>query len=181
MHHDDHVISEVPKTADAAALAALKSDTFVETFAANNNPESLAAHVADAFALDRIIRDLANPACLTVWMLDGNLPVGYLKMNLPPNDSEPELADGLEVEQIYFRRSHQGHGLGRRLIDHAISEASARGLSHVWLGVWEHNTAAIGFYERLGFHAYGEHTFHLGDEAQRDLLMRLDLAAPQDV
>lgn len=174
MSHDDFLDTAVPTTADAAALAALKADTFTETFAHNNDPNALAAHVTDAFTVDRMVAELTNPACVTMWVLDADAPVGYLKMNLPPNNAEPELADGLEVEQIYFRRSHQGRGLGRRLIEYAVREARMRGVPFVWLGVWEHNTGAIGFYERLGFRTCGEHTFYLGDEAQRDFLMRLD-------
>lgn len=177
MHNDDPFSVEIPTFEHAATLARLKADTFIETFADDNDPDTLASHVAEAFAVHRVIAELADPSCSTAWVIDGEAPVGYMKMNLPPNDSEPTLSEGLEVEQIYFRRTHQGRGLGRRLIDHATAEAQARGLPFVWLGVWEHNSAAIRFYERLGFRDCGEHTFYLGDEGQRDLLMRLDLTA----
>jgi ribosomal protein S18 acetylase RimI-like enzyme len=42
----------------------------------------------------------------------------------------------------------------------------------VWLGVWEANEKAIGFYRSQGFEVFGAHTFRLGGEEQRDLLMR---------
>lgn len=175
-HDDQQLVVEVPTLDDAAPLAQLKADTFVETFAENNDPDTLAAHVTGTFTAQRVASELTDPRCSTLWVVDAGAPIGYLKMNFPPHNTEPALADGLEVEQIYFRRSHQGRGLGRRLIGHAIEVARAHRLPYVWLGVWEHNLAAIGFYETLGLRACGEHTFWVGDDEQRDLLMRLDLA-----
>lgn len=42
----------------------------------------------------------------------------------------------------------------------------------VWLGVWEHNPCALAFYRKWQFEVAGEHVFRLGDDPQRDLLMR---------
>ena len=42
----------------------------------------------------------------------------------------------------------------------------------MWLGVWEHNDAALGFYEHLGFEVFGSHSFHIGKTRDTDLLMR---------
>jgi ribosomal protein S18 acetylase RimI-like enzyme len=45
----------------------------------------------------------------------------------------------------------------------------------MWLGVWEENPRAIRFYQKLGFVEFGEHIFQLGDDAQRDVLMKKKL------
>ncbi|OWY60797.1 hypothetical protein B7486_67240 [cyanobacterium TDX16] len=60
-------------------------------------------------------------------------------------------------------------------MEHATERARALGLGFVWLGVWEHNTRGIAVYERLGYREFGEHTFVVGSDPQRDVLMRLDL------
>jgi ribosomal protein S18 acetylase RimI-like enzyme len=49
------------------------------------------------------------------------------------------------------------------------------GKDFVWLGVWEHNTAAIKFYQRHGFTKFGEHPYYVGNDKQMDWLMRIDL------
>jgi len=42
----------------------------------------------------------------------------------------------------------------------------------IWLGVWEKNKRAIDFYTRWGFEKFGEWDFLLGNDLQRDWLMK---------
>lgn len=84
----------------------------------------------------------------------------------------PGLSDGLEVEQLYVLASHHGQGLGGQLLE----KARERGLTYLWLGVWEHNTNAISLYRHRGYEEFDQHVFMFGEEEQRDVLMRLDLA-----
>ena len=169
---------EQPAAESAAALAALKADTFSEAFAAANDPVELAAHLARAFAVDAVSAQLLDPRCETTWVLDEGKPVGYLKVNCGTAQTVPGLSDGLEVEQLYVLASHHGQGLGGQLLDLATEKARERGLTYVWLGVWEHNTSAISLYHHRGYEEFDQHVFILGQEEQRDILMRLDLANP---
>jgi diamine N-acetyltransferase len=168
----------MPTRGDAAALAELETTTFVEEFGHQNSAEDMAAHIERAFDQDKIAAQLVDPRCRFFWIVDDGTPVAFLKLNLADAQTEPDLEDGLEVEQLYVRKSHQGTGLGRQLLEHALAHARAQGLPFVWLGVWEHNDRAIAVYERLGFQAFGKHAFFLGDDEQTDVLMRLDLDAP---
>jgi ribosomal protein S18 acetylase RimI-like enzyme len=52
-----------------------------------------------------------------------------------------------------------------------LGEIAARGADVAWLGVWEHNPRAIAFYRKWGFVEVGEHTFPVGDDPQRDLVL----------
>jgi len=159
----------------AADLAELKAATFVETFAADNDPDQVQAHVAREFTPEAVRRTLEDARCSTWWLLDEGTPVGFLKVNRGEAQTEAHLAEGLEVEQIYVLASHHGRRLGGRLMETAIAVARQERFPFVWLGVWEHNRRALAVYEHLGFSVIGDHTFLFGDEAQRDLLMRLDL------
>jgi len=167
---------EHPAVEGAAALAALKADTFSESFAAANDPAQLAAHLARAFPVDAVSAQLVDPRCDTTWVLDDGKPVGYLKVNCGTAQTVPGLSDGLEVEQLYVLASHHGQGLGGQLLDLATEKARERGLTYVWLGVWEHNTNAISLYRHRGYEEFGQHVFMFGEEEQRDVLMRMDLA-----
>jgi diamine N-acetyltransferase len=126
---------EQPAVDSAAALAALKAETFSEAFAAANDPAELAAHLARAFAVDAVSAQLLDPRCDTTWVLDDGKPVGYLKVNYGTAQSVPGLSDGLEVEQLYVLASHHGQGLGGQLLDLATEKARERGLTYLWLGV----------------------------------------------
>lgn len=157
---------------DAAALAALKAETFVETFGADNDPAHVAAHLARAFTPEVVRRTLEDPASTTWWLVEDGTPIGYLKVNRGEAQTEPDLDDGLEVEQVYVLAAHHGRGLGGRLLDHAVEVARAEGYPSIWLGVWEHNRRALEVYEHRGYVPIGDHTFLFGDEEQRDVLMR---------
>ncbi len=164
-----------PTVGDAATLARLKAETFSEAFADANAPEELAVHVSRSFDPDLIAGELADERRDTWWVLDAGIPVGYLKVNRGLAQTVSNLTGGLEVEQVYIRSSHQGLGLGGRLLDLADETARAHVLGYVWLGVWEHNANAISLYRRRGFRVFDEHVFMFGNEAQRDLLMRAEL------
>ncbi|WP_371873239.1 GNAT family N-acetyltransferase [Lysinibacillus sp. Ag94] len=59
--------------------------------------------------------------------------------------------DLLEIERIYIRNKYQGKGLGKHLINKAMEIAVAQNKKSIWLGVWEKNDNAIGFYKKMGF------------------------------
>lgn len=161
-----------PGPDDAARLAELAATAFRETYLAVNEPTVIDEYVATGLTPHTYARGLADPRCELHWVLLGDDPVGYLKLNLGGAQTEPDLDDGLEIEQVYLLDAHQGHGLGRTLIEVAVDAARRHRLDRVWLGVWERNEKAISFYRRQGFETFGEHTFRLGGEEQRDLLMR---------
>ena len=165
----------VPGPDDAVALAALMGETVTETYAADNDPDRIAAHVATTFTPAAVAERLADPRRTTLWLLDSGSAVGYLVLNTGAAQTVDGLGDGLEVEQLYLRTSHQGQGLGAMLLDRAVQTARELALGFVWLGVWERNARAIPVYERLGFRAFDEHVFVIDTEGQRDLLLRLDL------
>lgn len=161
---------------DAVVLADLKARTFEETFSADNDPAELKAHLARAFSVEAVRAELAHPGSRTVWLREeGKHPVGYLKVNTAEAHTESGLEPGLEVQQIYVLGRFHGRGLGGRLLRHALELARHERSPFVWLSVWERNQKAIAIYEHHGFVVIGEHIFLMGDDPQRDLLMRLDL------
>jgi len=56
-------------------------------------------------------------------------------------------------------------------MDLCVTQARTWDADVLWLGVWERNQRAISFYEKGGFRAVGSHTFLLGTDEQRDIVM----------
>lgn len=81
----------------------------------------------------------------------------------------------MEVERIYVAGNHHGKKIGKKLLNFALDIAANKALNYVWLGVWEHNYNARGFYEHNGFKIFSSHEFLLGDDRQTDLLMKRDV------
>lgn len=87
----------------------------------------------------------------------------------------------VEIQRFYVDASHQGTGLAHRLMAHVLARAQAAGAPALWLGVWERNFRALAFYRKWRFDVVGEHTFKLGDDPQRDLVMCRDVQAIEGV
>jgi len=157
---------------DAPALAALAERTFRETFAAANTAADMQRHCEASYgeALQRA--EIEDPERET-WVAasDGSL-VAFLQLRLPaPCPVNPEAA-GAEIQRFYVDTAFHGRGLAHELMTLAIERAVASGAAVLWLGVWEHNPKAQAFYRKWDFVVVGEHTFRVGGDPQRDLLMR---------
>ena len=83
--------------------------------------------------------------------------------------------DAFEIERIYISGKFQKLGLGKHLMEQAMSLAEELGKKRIWLGVWEHNENAITFYQKKGFFKTGEHSFFMGDDEQIDWIMVKEL------
>jgi len=160
---------------DLHALQAIGRETYNETFGAMNCKETIDKYLEQAFSLDKLAVEFANPACQFFFLYADEQLVGYLKVNEAPAQSDINDASSLEVERIYVRKQHKGKGLGKVLMNHALKLAIQFGKDYVWLGVWEENRAAIEFYKKMGFEEFGQHFFKMGDEHQSDLVMRKNL------
>ncbi|WP_118951792.1 GNAT family N-acetyltransferase [Taibaiella helva] len=158
------------------ALCEISVSTFTETFAASNTRENMQRYLDQHMTMDRLQRELSTPGSVFFFALVNELVAGYLKVNTGAAQTEPLGEDSLEVERIYVDKSYKGLGIGRLLMDKAFALAKTQGCSVVWLGVWEHNEAAIAFYRKLGLEPFDTHLFYLGDDRQTDILMRVVLS-----
>ena len=108
--------------------------------------------------------------------LDGEL-AGYVKLGRPteaPSNAHVQMVQGITVEPAF-----RGHGVGRALLDAAVSEARARGARRLTLRVLSHNDAALALYGSAGFVVEGvqREEFLLDGRYVDDVLMALDLGA----
>lgn len=160
---------------DLHKLQELSIETFKETFKDQNSPEHLSAYLERAFNLGQLEQELSNPSSEFYFIYFNNETAGYLKVNTNEAQSEEMGNDSLEIERIYMRKEFQRNGLGKNLLTKAIQIALHSNKKKIWLGVWEKNESAITFYKKMGFVQTGEHSFYMGDEKQRDVIMTMEL------
>lgn len=158
--------------ADLDDLQVIAHETFDETFRPMNSRETIDRYLQDAFNKKRLTAELANKDSLFFFLYANQALAGYLKINDAPAQTDINDTESIEMERIYIRKAHKGKGLGEKLTDHALRMAADMQKKFIWLGVWEKNTAAISFYTKMGFHEAGRHLFRMGDELQRDLIMK---------
>ena len=176
----EHLRLRSADEADAESLAPKAALYFIDAFVGHdlNERADVEAYAAEAFALDQVRADLADPACRFVVAENDQGIVGYAAVRV---SSEPAVTGAAPVElwRIYVAPESRGRSVGSRLMDWCLESARRLGGDVLWLGVWEHNIAAHRFYERYGFERVGEHAFQLGSDTQIDSLFARPLSPPR--
>ena len=158
-----------------AALQQIGRQTFSETFAESNSAENMAKYLEEAYSYEKLNAELNDPNSIFYFAkMDQNV-IGYLKLNFGASQTELKDKNALEIERIYVLKEFHGKKVGQFLFDKAIEIAKEYHVAYVWLGVWEENKRALQFYTKNGFIEFDQHIFVLGDEAQTDIMMKLEL------
>ena len=158
-----------------AALQQIGRQTFSETFAESNTAENMAKYLEEAYSYEKLSAELNDPNSIFYFAkMDQNV-IGYLKLNFGASQTELKDKNALEIERIYVLKEFHGKKVGQLLFDKAIEIAKEYHVAYVWLGVWEENKRALQFYTKNGFIEFDQHIFVLGDEAQTDIMMKLEL------
>lgn len=160
---------------DIHTLRYLSLNTFSETFSHLNKESNMKSYLDNSFSLERLKEELYCDASHFYFLYADSELTGYIKLNEAPGQTDINDVNSLEIERIYVKKEFHGKGLGRALMDKALEKARLLGKLFLWLGVWEKNENAILFYKKNGFYEFGTHSFFMGDEEQRDYIMRKDL------
>ncbi|MCF0073683.1 GNAT family N-acetyltransferase [Dyadobacter sp. CY261] len=160
---------------DLKTVRQIGIDTFYESFASVNTEENMAYYLETGFSEEKVVSELSNPDSEFHLAYEDDTLIGYLKINHGPAQTELKDETALEIERIYVLKAWHGLKIGQLLYEKAMEIARERKYKYVWLGVWEKNEKAIGFYKRNGFVAFDQHLFKLGDDVQTDIMMRLEL------
>jgi len=160
---------------DLVALRAISIQTFTETFSEHNTEHDMRKYVSENLSAERLQKELNTGGSLFYFIHCGHELAGYMKLNEDMAQTIAGKPHTLEIERIYVLRKFHGQQIGKSLLQQAIAIAKENSHEVIWLGVWEHNTKAIAFYERNGFVKTGSHDFVLGNDVQTDHVMELTL------
>ena len=145
---------------------------FTTTFAHTCSKADMEEYITSNFTFDKMLAELNNPNKRFILALaPSGECAGFAHLTI--GSTEPCLShiptsDMVELQRIYVGLAHHGSGLGKLLMDSAISIGQKEGFEWVWLGVYEENKRAKRFYEKLGFEMVGTHEFWLGSDRQID-------------
>lgn len=167
-------ISRVTLT-DIDALQTIGKQTFIETFAPHNSEQNMTRYLEDGFSREKLIAEINTDGSAFYFAQLAGQVIGYLKINTGASQTEIQGINALEIERIYVVQEYHGRKVGQLLYEWAFQIACERKFDYVWLGVWEHNTKAIRFYEKNGFVPFDKHVFILGDDEQTDIMMKKSL------
>jgi ribosomal protein S18 acetylase RimI-like enzyme len=165
---------------DAVALSVLAEKTFRDAFADSNNAANMQLHCAGSYGQAVQLAEIRDSSRET-WVAESDSRlVAFVQLGLdavlPMISSERPV----EIQRFYVEASHHGAGLAHQLMAHVVARAKAGRTAVLWLGAWERNARALAFYRKWGFEVVGEHTFKLGNDLQRDLIMRRDVQLTEE-
>jgi len=155
---------------DAPALAAFAARTFSDTYRELDDPADIADYTAKHFNVPAVSAVLADPACTTLLVHEGDALAGYAVLAF---SEPPDGVDGpapLELSRFYLSGPYIGRGLGRQLMQAVHDHARRLGARMLWLGVYDKNLRAVRFYERAGFRKVGDKAFEFGSQVYLDPL-----------
>ena len=161
--------------ADVEVLAKIAKQTFRETFAHDNTEEQLQEYFEEAYNLRVLSTELEDPDSETYFIMHEEEIAGFLKVNWGNAQTERELENAFEIQRLYVLQTYQGFGLGKQLFEFALEHAEKNGFSWAWLGVWEHNTKAQAFYNRMGLEKLSKIGLMVGKKVDRDWLWKKKL------
>lgn len=153
---------------DASILSAFAARTFSETFGAFNQPEDMEIFLSTHYGVEIQTRELNDPDVVILLAFYDATLIAYAqtrRSSPPPCVTQPR---PIELQRFYVDKPAHGKGVAQRLMQSALDVARAMGGEHVWLGVWEHNPRAIGFYRKYGFEDVGSVDFYVGSDQQTD-------------
>lgn len=165
-----------PSLDDAATLATLGRESFVDAFGHLYAQADLAAFLNASYSVTTLSVELANPRrVFRVVEQDGQM-VGYCKIGLDMGfDIDLGARRGMELKQLYLLGSQTGGGIGGALMNWVIAEARARRYDDIILSVWSGNAAGQRFYRRHGFEKVGDTIFMVGNHKDDEYLFGLSL------
>lgn len=157
---------------DAGLIADISRQTFYDTFASYNTVEDMDKFLNEQFTREALIKEVSAKDNIFLLAYDRQEPVGYARLR--ENNNPPSLGstNAIELARIYATSNSIGKGVGKVLMEKCIGLAETGKKDFIWLGVWEKNQRAIDFYIKWGFEKFADHDFVLGNDVQKDWLMK---------
>ncbi len=157
---------------DAGLVADISRQTFYDFFAKQNTEENMDKFLNEQFTKETLMQEVGADHNIFLLAYSEKDLVGYARLR--ENNVPPELGNtvAMELARLYAVQSVVGKGVGSALMQECIAIAYKRQFPVIWLGVWKQNHRAIQFYERWGFEIFADHDFLLGNDLQKDWLMK---------
>ncbi|MCS6627277.1 GNAT family N-acetyltransferase [Roseibacterium beibuensis] len=163
--------------ADAAALAELGRQTFIDTFVAGFGipypADDLTVFLDANFSAEAIAAKLKEPGAAW-WVAEAANGELLAFANTGPNTlPHPEAREShAELRRLYVAKAAQGLGLGTRLLAVALEWMEAHTDGPLWIGVWSGNLKAQKLYAAYGFEQAGTYQYPVGRWLDDEVILR---------
>ncbi len=150
---------------DAESISFLGKKTFDQSFGyLFKDRKDLTDYFKRTFSVEKISGSISKPHNMYWLVLDGDLPIGYAKLQLNSSSEFIDCKNVCKLQKIYFLKNYVSRGIGGRLQSIIFEKAAEHQQQYLWLSVLKNNEGAINFYKNNDFQIVGEHPFSIGKE-----------------
>jgi ribosomal protein S18 acetylase RimI-like enzyme len=142
---------------EVAALSALASRVYAETFGASMSRADLEAQLKATRSEEYFERALRDDTIL-VALLDEAI-VGYVQLSDVRIPIEGAQESDQELFALYVRSDLHRRGIGTALLNSAFAQRRFATARRLYLDVWDENAGAIALYTKHGFGRIGRRDF----------------------
>ncbi len=160
---------------DAVLIADISRQTFYNTFAPLNTKADMDIFMNVQFTRGRLMLEVGQPENIFLLAYNNDEVAGYAKLRDKRLPQKIGSSNALEIARLYAMPHMIGKGVGKLLMEKSLEIALEKKKDTVWLGVWKQNEKAINFYKAWGFTIFDECDFVLGNDLQKDWLMKKSL------
>ena len=155
---------------DASNLAVLKQQVWIATYAVEGIRTEFSDYVLSEFTVENTRNTiLNNNKFIYVAEIDNHL-IGCLEISF--NVKCPvETETGPEIAVLYVLERYTGMGIGKTLLNRALSLCNELKFNSVWLTVYHKNERAINFYLKQKFNDQGSTYFEMGGNQYENKVM----------
>jgi ribosomal protein S18 acetylase RimI-like enzyme len=158
--------------ADTSALADLARRAVSAKFEYLYKPEDFATFMEAAHSDAKVAKEIADPGMRVAVIEEDGALIAFCKLVLASTLSAgySDAQRPLELKQLYTDPARIGGGLGKRLMDWALAEATREGADEIQLTVYSENVEAQRFYHRYGFAKIADIEFWVGNHCDPEFL-----------
>ena len=156
------ILREAGQT-DAVSLSELAIETYSAAFGHSFTPSDLTVHL-ERHLSPTCFSTLLKSDTVLIAEVEGRC-IGYVQFGAADTSQD----GSQEVRKLYVHPDFQNKGVGKQLMEAALSHPSLQKAKEMYLDVWEHNKGAQRFYARYGFEVVGARPFYVASEAETSL------------
>lgn len=157
----------------AKIIAELGKTAFTENFGHLYNPKDLEDFLATTYSQEIQTHEIVADNNIVFIAYHNNNAVGFLNLSPVTLPITSDYNNILEIKRFYIISSFKGQGVGHQLIQTAIEYAKNAQAKELYLGVYSENHNARRFYAKYNFTDIACYYFKVGNQLDREIIMRL--------
>lgn len=160
---------------DLKLLVALGMTTCYEAYFELDPSRDLAEYCVWSFSPEQLKTELEDAGSTFLIAEIDARAIGYAKLREGKKIECMAGKNAVEIQRIYILERMKGRRIGEKLMNRCFEIAKERGFGVVWLGVWDKNTAAQRFYEKIGMTRAGWTDFSDGKNEFINMVFAKDI------